>query len=136
MSTKEDINKRIARYRNLAGYTQERAAVALNINRNAYARMERAGSPRPEMLKKLALLYNVPAEVLLYGEVSEIAVTPKSEFASQLRSGTVDFKPEDPLILTANEKNAVKLCRTRAPERRSELLKIIADYVKNNNETD
>ena len=129
LNSPDKINKRIAQYRNLAGYTQERAAIALGMNKNAYARMERSGTPKPEMLKKLSELFNVSAQVLLYGEISEISYQPEGTGRTVLHESSITFKAEEPLILTANERNAVKLCRTLTPEQRSELLKLIADYV-------
>ena len=129
INSPENISKRIARYRNLAGYTQERAAAALGINKNAYARMERNGTPKPEMLKMISDLYNVSVQALLYGENADFGFT-NDEKAAVLKSDTPTIRSEEALILTANEKNAVKLCRTLTPEQRSEVLKLIADYVE------
>ena len=62
-----DINMRIATYRRLAGLTQAEAANALGLKRNTYGRMELHGNPKPEMLIRLAKLYNVSVNTLLYG---------------------------------------------------------------------
>lgn len=61
------INMRIATYRRLAGLTQAEAAAALGMKRNTYGRMELHGNPKPEMLIKIAKLYNVSVNELLYG---------------------------------------------------------------------
>ena len=63
-----EINKRIAYYRKKAGFTQEKAAAKLGIKRNTYARMERLGNPKPEMLKNIAMLYNVNINEILNGK--------------------------------------------------------------------
>ncbi len=122
----EKIGRRIARYRSLAGYTQQTAADAIGINKNSYARMERSGTPKPDVLKKLSDIFNVPVQVLLYGEVdSEItAQAPKS---SALKDIGFDIKQDEPLVLTTNEKNIIKLLRSLPQTKRNEILKQLTE---------
>lgn len=116
---KNPINQRIAKYRNLAGYTQETAAQALGLKKNTYARMERMGNPRPDQLKEIANLYGVSTAKILFGE-----------------TGVDGPEPEGPLLpeqikeFTVNEKNIIKLLRTMPREKRLEILEIINEYYK------
>lgn len=63
-----EINQRIATSRKLAGFTQASAAQRLGMKRNTYARMELHGNPGAEMLMRLAELYDVSVNFLIYGE--------------------------------------------------------------------
>lgn len=121
------INKRIATYRKLAGYTQQSAADALGLKKNTYARMELHGNPKPEILAKLAVLYNVSINLILYGvdggqtadmqkgaEITRLEETPH-RFAAQ----TTD------ITLTVNEKNCIKACRELSKEDRDEVMAFI-----------
>ncbi len=61
------INSRIKLYRSYAGFTQADVARELGMKRNTYGRMELHGNPKPEILIKLAKLFNVSVEILLFG---------------------------------------------------------------------
>ncbi len=130
------INKRIAMYRNLAGFTQEAAANALNMKKNTYARMERYGNPKPDMLRKLAELYNVRVDYFIYGEtvLSQAAETLNQHPPLVFKDYTTPiFATEEPyLTLTTNEKNCVKMCRNLPRDKRTEILKIINDFCNEN----
>lgn len=126
----ESINIRIVRYRTLAGYTQQTAADAIGMNKNSYARMERSGTPKPEVLKKLAALFNVSAETILYGEEKKDYPFAESEKkAATLKDVNHTFKQSDPLLLTTNEKTIIKLCRSLSPEQRNKIMKYIVGFV-------
>lgn len=121
---KNPINQRIAKYRTLAGYTQETAAQALGLKKNTYARMERIGSPKPHQLKEIANLYGVSTDDILYDT---------NEFADS--AVTLNDKPTQPSAdpmpgFTVNEKNIIKLLRTIPRERQLEIIEIINEYYK------
>lgn len=117
------INKRIANYRILAGYTQEEAANALGMNKSTYARMERTGSPKPETLKKIAEVFNVSAELLLYGEF----LVPKPEKTELHDKGLFDNKNFE---VTFAEENLIKKFRNLSPKDREELTEYIEKLIE------
>ena len=133
LNAHENISKRIAQYRTLAGYTQESAAAALGVNKNSYARMERTGTPKPEMLKKLSALFNIPAETILYGEKNGLSAEHDGS-NPVLKDTSLEFKSKGSLLLTTNEKNVIRLCRSLTPQQRSEVLDLIAGYIKKTKE--
>lgn len=114
------INKRIAVYRSFAGYTQQAAAEKLGLKKNTYARMERYGNPTPDMLKKLAALYNVSVNTLLFG-------TDETEGENRTPSATGAVSQEKQIILSVNEQNCVKMCRN-LPE---SMQQMVASFINN-----
>ena len=134
------INERIARYRKLAGYTQQTAAEALGVKKNTYARMELHGNPTPDMLKKLAALYNVSSELILYGAdggKTETAntgiVIPVIEQQRRLSDNPPSFAREPDLVLTTNERNCIKACRNLSKDDRDKIMAFINELYKNSN---
>ncbi len=88
-----EINLRIATYRKLAGFTQAEAAQRLGMKRNTYARMERYGNPGADLLKRIAELYGVSTNLLIYGtempftaNVPDITTPHESSRILELRS--------------------------------------------------
>lgn len=121
------INKRIAEYRSLAGYTQETAAKALGMSKSTYARMERTGSPKPETLKKIAEVFNVSAELILYGEF--VVVSPdRAPENNTLHDVGLTYEKDEIINLTTTEKNCIKLLRTLQPAERKKLVDYITEY--------
>ena len=100
------INRRISIYRGYAGYTQQQAADLLGMKKNTYARMERYGNPTPDMLTKLASLYNVSLNMLLYG--NDEGRLPLKHIETSI-TGTLNQEPQ--LLLTIDEQNCVRMCR-------------------------
>ncbi len=128
----DSVNKRIAKYRNLAGYTQETAATALGIKKSTYARMERTGNPKTELLKQLADLYRVPLDMIVYGE-RRIGFEPIVPHPAILRdTQEIAIKTEPPLTFSVTEKNCIKMLRRLDRDHRAELLKMINEYVSKN----
>ena len=133
----DPINKRIAKYRTLAGFTQETAAQALGMKKNTYARMERYGYPKPDMLKKMASLFGVTTELILYGKTFlEILKEPTTTTYVRLEQPIKDFHPDPPITLTTNEKNLVKACRELSGKDRNELMAMIREYYENHKPED
>ncbi len=132
------INKRIAAYRKLAGFTQDSAAAALGMKKNTYSRMERVGNPSPEMLVKLSKLYKVTVNTLLLGqEKPEENIFAQHREREIIRLSDYDkplFERRPELNLTFNEYNCVKVSRTLTLEQRKEIMELINKFQKENNE--
>ena len=121
------INKRIATYRKLAGYTQQTAADALGLKKNTYARMELHGNPKPEILAKLAMLYNVSINLILFGvDGGQTADMQKEKEHTRLeeKPRLFDSQKTD-ITLTVNEKNCIKACRELSKKDRDEVMAFI-----------
>ena len=110
------INKRISTYRKLAGHTQQTAADALGIKKNTYARMELHGNPTPDMLVRLANLYNISVNQLVFDAAAD--PTRLNEPAPKLEKHT-------DITLTTNETNCIKACRKLTKEQRNEVMALI-----------
>ena len=126
---KTPINERIIRYRNAAGYTQEAAAAALDMKKNTYARMERYGNPPPELMVKLAMLYNVDVKVLLLGEnyAKHEYLNTESPLSMPVRISDHD-KPiinNATDILTATEKSVIGGFKALKPDQKREIIELI-----------
>ncbi len=133
---KAPVNARIIRARNAAGYTQENAALALGMKKNTYARMERYGNPSPDIMIKLAELYNVDIKALLYGEKH---VAPTRYDKNNMPTTPVRISDNDkpiinnPIItLTATETSVVGGFRTLKPDQKKEIINLINTMRENN----
>lgn len=114
MDKKSPINERIARYRVAAGYTQASAAKALDMKFSTYGRLEREGNPPPELLARMSVLFNVNANVLLFGEgydaeAQEKKFKEQQSLFTRLHSDNTftGFKIPPPITLTATERNLI-----------------------------
>lgn len=121
------INKRISTYRKLAGYTQQTAADALGIKKNTYARMELHGNPKPDILAKLAVLYNVSPNLILFGVDGGQTADMRKEHEIQRLNETPNFlrAPKTDITLTTNERNCIKACRKLSKKDRDEVMALI-----------
>lgn len=121
------INKRISTYRKLAGYTQQTAADALGIKKNTYARMELHGNPKPDMLIKLAALYKVSPNLILFGvDGGQTADMRAEKDIIRLEEKPPVFNiTRTDMTLTVNEKNCVKACRELSKADRDKVMAFI-----------
>ena len=117
------INKRIATYRRLAGYTQQTAAEALGMKKNTYARMELHGNLTQDMIIKLASLYNVSANLILYG-TDLIPPEPKNP-GGRLGEEPKIFGNRPELVLNTNEINCIKTVRNFTKEEKKQVMAFI-----------
>lgn len=128
-----DVNQRIAEYRKLAGFTQSEAAPLLGMKRNTYARMERHGNPTPEMLKKIAELYNVSVDTILYGD-NKLPLTPAEPayavFESSKMMPHFIEEMEQGISLTTNEKNCIRVIRLLPKSKQKEVMNYINNLYK------
>ena len=121
------INKRISTYRKLAGYTQQTAADALGIKKNTYARMELHGNPKPDILAKLAVLYNVSPNLILFGVDGGQTADMRRETEIQRLEETPHIfnATKTDITLTTNERNCIKACRKLSKKDRDEVMALI-----------
>ncbi len=132
------LNERIAIFRKLAGYTQETAAELLEMKKNTYARMEKYGNPKPDVILKMAQLYNVSINMILLGKEDE------SEQMRGNNSGNGMDEPHPtepvtqappvskpstfqspPLALTSMERSCIEVMRILPKEKRT----MIVEYI-------
>ena len=128
------INKRLSTYRRLAGYTQQTAAEALGIKKNTYARMELHGNPTPDMLVRLAALYKVSPNLILFGsDGGETAANNENKQPNRLEERPQIFNRSRDLVLTVNETNCIKAVRTFTKEQQREIMALINKFYKDTN---
>lgn len=129
------INERIARYRKLAGYTQQTAADALKMKKNTYARMELYGNVSSDMLIKLAALFKVSPLMILFGvDGGQTEVIYETEPPIRLEDNNRPTLVREPdLTLTTNEKTCIKVCRELSKEDRDKVMAFINELYKKNN---
>ncbi len=132
-----DINLRIATHRSLAGYTQTAAAQELGIKRSTYARMEKYGNPTPEMLKKIAVLYNVSVNKLLYGETEEeknpvslVTDADSLKNSESLRQEPFSFADKETYVPSHKEMQIIKMYHYMPKEKQKEVRDLIEALYK------
>lgn len=124
----KQLNERLFRYRKLAGYTQASVAQELGMKKNTYARMEKYGSPKPELLIKLAALFNVSTNILLYGH--EIEATQPSIIRAQ--EPISPFQTQNEVKLSATEKSCLLTIRGLSKEQKQEVIDLINKFYQEN----
>ena len=142
----ETINQRVAKCRKLADLNQAEAAEKLGMKTSSYSQMERKGKISAERLLKLAQIFNVHPNVLLYGdaympfpeETQQVSISKpvvaddNTLLASQPITEPVTV-PENIVsnsILTNTEENIIKIYRNLSKEDRAEVKAFILDKFK------
>ena len=129
------VNKRISTYRKLAGYTQQTASDALGIKKNTYARMERHGNPTPDMLIRLAQLYNVSPNQILFGTPAAAKQDNNTQNeTARLHEESHIFKKNPDIVLTTNEKNCIKVCRKLTKQQQKDIMALINRFYNESKE--
>lgn len=133
------LNERIAIFRKLAGYTQETAAELLEMKKNTYARMEKYGNPKPDVILKMAQLYNVSINMILLGTEEDEREQPKGNNSGNGMGEVPPTEPvtqappvskpstfqSPPLALTSLERSCVEVMRILPKEKRT----MIVEYI-------
>ena len=124
----ETINQRVAKCRKLADLNQAEAAEKLGMKTSTYSQMERKGKISAERLLKLAQIFNVHPNVLLYGD----AYMPFPEETQQVSVSKPVVADDNTLlaILTNTEENIIKIYRNLSKEDRAEVKAFILDKFK------
>ncbi len=121
-NNENSVNGRIAAFRKLAGFTQEEAANKLGMKRNTYARMEKYGNPSPEMLKKIADLYNISVNSLIYN-----FDVPDNKHSSLLfNDSATDFAGP----ITTAENNVLMALRMLPDEKKQKVIDLVSELFK------
>lgn len=146
-----EINGRIKKYRRQKGLTQKETAELLDIKHSTYAQMERKGGIKTEMAIKLAEIFGVNPDHIIYGEGNELFgnVIPPKPLIVRTPDGMEKIyqnpqpepKPEpkpEMLNLTALEENIIKIYRDiKNPKERQEFIDYVQGiYDKHNKKSD
>ena len=123
-----EINKRIAHYRKLAGFSQTQVAEMLGLKISTYSQRERVGDISAECLKKLSVILDVSAEILLFGEEKKAeAILPKPKPEPEVK-----FEPEQnaepnltPVLLDRKEKDIITMYRNVRKSKKQEMYESI-----------
>lgn len=130
-----EIAKRIKKYRQDLGLTQKDVGDALGIDRSTYARQENSGMIRSDLVFKLAEILHVSPNQILFGESKEREL-PKPIFDidmnenEPLRLHTKFAMPglQQPLILTNNERNYVRIFRKLSPADQQKIIDMLENF--------
>ena len=126
------INRRIAGYRKLAGYTQEQVADKLGMKRNTYARIEHHGNPSPEMIDKLSKLFGVPVQRFFSEEALDFSAPPTAN--TTLRANdTYLLDTSDITPLKIDEAYLLRILRALPQEYTDATIEFVNDLYKNRN---
>ena len=88
--------------------------------------MELHGNPTPDMLVRLAALYRVSPNLILFGvDGGQTVALNEIKEPVRLHEDFPMFKGEPDLVLTVNERNCVKACRELSKEARDEVMALI-----------
>jgi len=127
-----NINQNVASCRKLAELKQSDVAEKLNLKTSTYSQMERKGNITADMIVKLAELFKVHPNVLLYGnnyseeeEKNGNGVTLGEPFTPPVPD------PPEITVLTNREENSIKIIRNLSKADREEIYEFIeAKYKK------
>jgi len=126
---KETINQRVARNRKLLDLTQQETAEKLGMKCSTYSQMERRGNISANMVLKLAAIFNISPDALLYGENQQKNDTDGNTLG-QTPTPPVKPNPIPPLLLTNREENIIKILRTLSKEDKNEVIALIEKKYK------
>lgn len=106
-SKREPLGEILRAFRKENGYTQQRLADYLGVDRTTYAKYESSRKPELDVIIQLAALYGVSVDVFL-GEYSEKAVS-KNNLKTYAKASASDAK--DSNSLSRDELNLLSLFR-------------------------
>ena len=121
------INERISYFRKLSNLTQTETAELLNMKYSTYSQMERKGTISAEMVVRLANIFGIPTEYLLYDH--DASFPHNGEIVMTARQNTV-LPNDDQIILTHKETNIMKIYRNMSKENREEFERMIEKIYK------
>ena len=126
------INRRIAGYRKLAGFTQEQVAEKLGMKRNTYARIEHHGNPSPEMIDNLSKLFNVPVQKFFSEEMADFSGISEAPVTKRMNDVYL-LDTTDILPLKIDEAYLLRVLRSLPQEYTNAAIDFINDIYKNRN---
>lgn len=115
------INERVAYYRKLANLSQTDTAEALNMKYSTYSQMERKGTISGDMIMRLAEVFGVRPEYLLYDPETKYpgAVTEGNALLTARQH--IAAPSDDQMILTHKEQNIIKIYRNMVKAGKTEM---------------
>ena len=135
----ESINRRIARCRKLADLTQTEAAEKMGMKCSTYSQMERKGNISADRLLKLAQIFGVHPDELLYEKKntsstpSEAPAASAPAFPSAPIIHQDDYEDGRPVfIISKKEENLLKIVRNLPKSVRDEVISFIEQKYREN----
>ena len=128
------INQNVASCRKLAELKQSDVAEKLNIKISTYSQMERKGNITADMILKLAELFKVHPNVLLYGTDYDETQTDSEgnlKFSEPITPPIPEPSSSSITVLTNSEENIIKIIRNLSKSDRDDVYAFIeAKYKK------
>lgn len=122
------VNQRIAAFRKKLHYSQGAVAEMIGMKGSTYSQMERRGIVSAERLIKLARVFDIPPEMLLYDEDEYNRLYKDGEQKTLPLSQDVFYKKsgfEEEFIPTNSEISLIKVFRTLSPKDKTEVREFI-----------
>ena len=123
------INQRIKKYRKEKKLNQKITAELLGVKHSTYSQMERKGGIHIDIAIKLAKIFEVDPDLIIYGERKTLdfspIIPPKKLTANEPKE--IDKLFENNFTLTNREKDAISIIRNVTPEDREEIYEFIGN---------
>ena len=126
----KSINQRIASLRRLANLTQYDVAEKIGMKCSTYSQMERKGNISAQMVLRLADIFGVHPNEILYGTDSLATQSTQENILpiSQPKPPVPTSPP--PIILTNSEESIIKIIRNLSKADKDEVMAFIEDKYK------
>lgn len=137
---KSELAKTLIALRRHMGLTQEQVAKAIQIKRSTYAYYERSTNPPLKVLNKLASVFNVSLDTLIGRNSPYKSNASSISFVNKMHSAPPEAysnryeKIYHASELTSDEQDLLLKYRLLPQNIRSEVQKLLEDYVKKSNE--
>ena len=122
------VNQRIAAFRKKLHYSQGAVAEMIGMKGSTYSQMERRGTVSAERLLKLARVFDIPPEMLLYDEEEYKKLYEENEKKSITLSQEPFYKKSgfvEEFIPTNSEISLIKVFRTLNAKDKAEVREFI-----------
>lgn len=134
----ESINRRIARCRKLADLTQTEAAEKMGMKCSTYSQMERKGNISADRLLKLAQIFGVHPDELLYEKKSTAPTVSADTLSETTASHPSAIQPDEfddgrpVFIISKKEENLLKIIRNLPKNARDDVIAFIEQKYREN----
>ncbi len=134
----ESINRRIARCRKLADLTQTEAAEKMGMKCSTYSQMERKGNISADRLLKLAQIFGVHPDELLYEKKSTAPTVSADTLSETTASHPSVIQPDEfddgrpVFIISKKEENLLKIIRNLPKNARDDVIAFIEQKYREN----
>ena len=124
-----EINRRVQKLRKEKGYTQAELARLLGLKTSTYSQMEQHGNITANMVIRLAEIFNVDTDIILFGEIKQAGKPNIEELMKVLPYQINSYY----FIMKVNndERNMLTSFRNISKKRQEMVMRFVYDLVMN-----